>query len=335
MQRNIKKVTKLQEEKVPFFTVVPSGVWLEKEEPAHKQSKNIDLNQTPVRTILMSSRSVTKKTVEKIIRQTGNRRRSKSFTFTPKILQKPSTKIKKHVLTELNTNVHKNIPVKPVKRPPKPISPKATPQEKTPIEIFNPNILNETFELLPDPDEIEDKIPEVPAHSPQKLSQTTNIMCESPPPNLEDSDIFSSDEDQSNIVKTYRARFASKKQVLLTLIEDLENLDSFDEEKKLFVYQVQMYLRKSKPREFIDMLKNFDKKESEIACKQTTEEDIEDYWFIISKEMDEFKKTLQKKITDNVRGSVARRRSKRSLILDTSHGPKRSLRLLKNSETPK
>lgn len=329
MKKNVAKVNKLQDEKAPFITVVPCGVWLPKEEPLSKQSKNIDLNQTPVRKILMNSRSVTKKTVEKIIKQTGNRRRSKSFNFTPKILQKPNTKLKKRVLAEVNTNVQKNIPVKPVKRSPK--QKVQTPQE-TPTSISNQNnALNETFELLPDTNEVENDELAIPIQpTPPSKTIVNNI---SPPLCLEDDDIFSN-EDQSSIVTTYRARLASKKQMLLTLMEELQNLDSFDEEKKLLVYQVQVYLTK-KPKQFVDMLKKFDKKESEIGCEQLTEDDIENFWYLISKEMDDYKKILQKKLIDNSRGSVARRRSKRSLILDTSQGPKRSLRLIKNSETPK
>lgn len=344
MKRNMKKVRTIQEEKIPFFNVVPSGIWLEKEEPIQKKSSKINLDQTPVRKILASSRSVTKKTVEKIIQQTASRKKLINARATPKIRRNSITKAKKRVLSELNSNVPScSSSVQSKKK----VVTSVAPATVTKQEPQRQSTLNETFDMSIEPNgnnEIVEEIlanpiPPSPVALPPSEAHFVQEFTSSPKPtsqivNLQDQEEVFVQKEQSSIVRTYMARLDSKKEMLLTLIGELESVENREEEKNILVHQVNAYLN-SKPQTFEKLLKEFDEEDLENACKPLTEEDIDNYWYLISKEMDAFKKTMQKMIGGTYGGSVARRRSKRSLILDSSLGPKRSIRLLKNSETPK
>lgn len=74
LQRNLNKLKTIQHQKVPFFNVVPSGVWLDRADNAPRRAlSSVNLDESPVRQILMKPRSVRRSTVNKVLQHSAKK----------------------------------------------------------------------------------------------------------------------------------------------------------------------------------------------------------------------------------------------------------------------
>lgn len=137
LEKNTRKFKEIQEQKSPFIVAVPVGRWVEKKERA--RPFRVGLNETPVRAALMSERVLKKSTVKDLMLKSTIKKENRNVMMFGKTVTKPqAAKSKKKILVELNAVPH------------------VVQNKDDTLSPLKPLDLDNTFEILPDLDEMDE-----------------------------------------------------------------------------------------------------------------------------------------------------------------------------------
>lgn len=366
LKRNLTKLKTIQQYKVPFHTVVPSGVWLDKK--CHRNVlASINLDETPVKQILMKPRSVRKSTVEKVLLHSNkkeitikrvikkielnkNRRgEDKGFNFgnvdkIAKIQKFPLKKVAVNSEIPPSTrniddhNNHIRITEKDVE-----IEPQILMHPSSSAFVFGGNTEN-----VAEADS--DDKPDLNSSNSTYVvgrSSLENSFTMFAPNGSQAVEIINRESAPAEMFSDYRNRLSMRIQSLMGMIENIESGEGsniLSGNQKLALEQTK-FLVLEKEKKFDSFLLQFEQ-ESDIPKRDSitvvTEEDMDNYWYLVSEEMEKLKKTILEipsidaNAGDLQTSQKPERVKRRKLKIHHNNSErKRSMRLIVNSGTPK
>lgn len=396
LQKNIVKLKSIQEQKVPFHTVVPSGVWLNREDSFKRRALSaVNLNETPVKQILMKPRSIRRSTVNKVLQHSSNKavkskkiiskkpsRETKMFTFSvsktpsprpqssPEDVELPETPMSPAVdmrnrsnrsnlmiIEERASEVSDALATSPKDDMTEQINFVPAPtvfvfgsnteavdgtsqsetdeehQKDSPVTIIANNI-----------DEVDAEKPELNSSSSTFVIGTNSVENSFTFPHAPSTSTEGRVERESappEMFADYKHRLAMRIQSLMTMMETIEfgeGSERLTEHQKLKLEQTKFLVLEAE-KKFDSFLRQYETPQnSRDSTSILTEDDMDNYWYLVSEEME----TLKKAITDIQTDAVAaeeepkrERAKRRKKKQETNSERKRQSMRLINTGTPK